>query len=178
MFGAMMFVDLLNGLQRNLQQLAGIDHLIGLPAVVAVAAFLFVILFSEIVEQQFTTANRGLRVALRLKQQLVADADFLRSLVFLEASQTLDVIRRIVTDTLSFSSVTSGTTGLLVVSFERFRDVIVHDEAHIRFVNTHTERDSGDNNLTFLHQKRILISRTSSRIHSCVICARGNTVYL
>ena len=114
MFGLVVFVNLLNGLERQLQQLAGIHLFVGLSAVIAVTAFLFVVFFSEIVEQQFATADSALGIALRLEEQLIADAYLFGRFVFLEPAKTLYVIGAVEAYTLSFASVTSCTSGLSI----------------------------------------------------------------
>ena len=86
MFCFVVLVHLLDRLQRDLQQLTRIHLLVGLAAVVAVAAFVLRVLLAEIVQQQLTAADRALRITLRLEQQLVTDTDLFRGLVFLEAS--------------------------------------------------------------------------------------------
>ena len=174
----MMLVHLLNGLQGQLQQFACIHLLVGLTTVIAVTAFLLRIFLAEIVEQQFTPAYRTLRITLCLKQQLVTDADLFRRLVFLESTQTLDIIRAVETQTYSFTAVSTRTTGLLVISLQRFRDVVVYDEAHIGFIDTHTEGDRRYYHLHFLHQERILVGRTRGGIHTGMVRAGADTVHL
>ena len=173
----MVFVHLLNRLQRQLQQLARIDLLVCLTAVVAVAALVLRVLLAEIVEQQFTPTDRTLRITLRLEKQLVADADLFRRLVFLETSQTLDVVRAVETDTLSFAAVTTCTACLLIVSFQTLRDVIVDHKTNVRLVDTHTERDRRYDHLTLLHQECVLVRTTRRSIHTGVIRTSRDTIH-
>ena len=177
-FRTVFLVYLLDGLQRNLQQLACVHHLIGLPAVVAVTAFVLVVLLAEIVQQQFSAAYGTLRITLRLKQQLVTNTNLFRSLVFLETAQTLDVVRAVETDTLSFAAVTTGTTCLLIITFQALRDVVMHHEPHIRLVDTHTECNRRNNHLTLFHQECILVRTTCCRIHSGMVRSGADAVHL
>ena len=67
MFRFVFLVHLLDGLQRYLKQLARIHLFVGLPAVVAVAAVVLVVLFAEIVQQQLAAADSTLSITLCLE---------------------------------------------------------------------------------------------------------------
>jgi hypothetical protein len=41
-------------------------------------------------------------------------------------------------------AISARASSLLVVVLDRLRDVEVHDETHVRFVYSHSERDSSD----------------------------------
>ena len=178
MFRTMLLVHLLNRLQSDLKQLTRIHLFVGLTAVVAVTAFLLGIFLSEIVQQQFTPTNRTLCITLCLKQQLVAYADLLRSLVFLKTSQTLDVVRAVETQADTFSAVTTCTTGLLIIALQTLRYVVMYDKTNIRLVNTHSEGDCRYDHLTLLHQERILVRTSRLCVHSRVVGSCTNSVYL
>ena len=178
MFRFVFLVYLLDGLKCQLQQLARIHLFIYLAAVVAVAAVVLVVFLAEIVQQQFAPAYSALRITLRLEQQLVPDAYLFRCLVFLEPAQTLYVVRRIETQTVALAAVTTGTPCLLIIAFQRFRDVIMYHETHIRLVDTHAERYRCYYHLAFLHQERVLVGAASRGIHPGVIGARADAVHL
>ena len=129
-------------------------------------------------QQQFAAAERALGITLRLEEELVSDADLFGGLVFLEATQALNVVGRVETETYTFSAVTSGTSGLLIVALEALWYVVVYDEPHIGFVDTHTESDGCHNDLHFLHEEGILVGCSCLRIHARVISTRADSVYL
>ena len=107
---------------------------------------------------------------------MVADADLFWGLVFLEPPQTLYVVRRVETETYTFSAVASGTSGLLIVSLKALGDVVVYDETHVGFVDTHSERDRSHNDLYFLHEESILVGCSGLSIHAGMISARRYTI--
>ena len=173
----MLLVDLLNRLQDQLQQLACIHFLVRLTAVVAVAAFLLVVFLTKIVQQQLAPANRALRITLRLKQQLVADTDLLRRLIFLETTQTFNIVRAVETQTVSFAAISAGTTRLLIIALQTLRDVIVYYKTHVRLVNTHSESDRSHDHLTLFHQEGILMRTTRRRVQTGMVRLGRDTVH-
>ena len=54
----------------------------------------------------------------------------------------------------------------------------MYNKAHIRLVDTHTECDGSNNDLTFFHQKSILVLASFLRIHTCMIWQSGDIVHL
>ena len=53
----------------------------------------------------------------------------------------------------------------------------MNDESHIGFVNSHSKGYCGNNYIHIFHQKFILISRTGSRIHPCMVRQHFYAVY-
>ena len=72
--------------------------------------------------------------------------------------------------TLTFSSISSGTSGLLIIAFKTLRYIIVYDESHIRLVYTHAKRYSSHYNIYPFHQEVVLCSRAGCRIKTGMIC--------
>ena len=133
--------------------------------------------FTEIVQQHTHTAQTWFGIRRRFEQKLLTDFLFRNRLAFHKFFQTKNVLIAIECDTLSFASVTAGTTCFLIIAFERFWYIIMYDKTHIGFVYTHTERNGSHNHIDFLHQKHILIFRTRMCIQSSMIRQSLNTVH-
>ena len=118
MFRTEFLVQLMNSLQYQTEQLRRIHHLICLTAVITTSAVVFLVVFAKIVQQQFPTTNRTLRIRLCLKQQLIANLLLRHRLALLEFPQALNVFGRIEADTLSLATITTSTTSLLVIAFQ------------------------------------------------------------
>ena len=58
---------------------------------------------------------------------------------------------------MSFAAVAAGTAGLLVISFDALRDVVVYHEAHVALVDTHAEGDGGHDDIHLLHEELVLV---------------------
>ena len=94
----------------------------------------------------------------------------------LELAEPLDVFGRIEAETVAFATIASGTTGLLIVAFERLGNVVVNDEAHVGFVDTHTESNGCNDDLCLLHEEGVLVFGALLRVHACMIRQGGYVV--
>ena len=92
--------------------------------------------------------------------------------------QFLQVFIGIKSNTLSFASISSGTSGFLIIPLQAFRNIIVNHITHIRFVNTHTESNRGHDHIDFFHKEIILILCSCGRIHSGMIGTGINPICL
>ena len=69
--------------------------------------------------------------------------------------------------------VASGASGLLVVALDVLRQIVVDDEAHVRFVDAHAERDRRADHAHVVAQKRFLMFvRARSVVEAGVIRLR------
>ena len=59
---------------------------------------------------------------------------------------------------LGFEAVAPGAAGLLLVVLERLRRPGVHDEAHVRAIDPHPERDRRDDDVGVLFEERVLVA--------------------
>ena len=159
----------MNSLQYQSEQLSSIHHAIGLFAVIAVAAFLLVVFFAKVVQQQFPAADWAFGIRLCFKEEQVVYFLFHDGFALLEFAQTFYVFWGIEADTLSFTAIATCATCFLVVSFQRFGYVVVYDKSYIGFIDTHTKGDGSYNHLHFLHEERILVLAACSGVHACVI---------
>ena len=66
-------------------------------------------------------------------------------------------------------AVPAGATGLLVVGLDALRQVEVGDEAHVRLVDPHAERDGGDDDDRVLAHERVLVALALVRAHARVV---------
>ena len=72
-------------------------------------------------------------------------------------------------ETHSLATITSGATCLLIISLKTLGNVVVDDETHIRFVDTHTEGYRCHNDIYLLHQKVVLCLRACCSIKTGMI---------
>ena len=54
-------------------------------------------------------------------------------------------------------TIAPGAPGFLVVAFDVLRQIVMDDEAHVRFVDAHAERDRRANHAHFVAQKKFLV---------------------
>ena len=170
---------LLNGhdnLQRENQLVSGFYLDLGMQAVVAVVAVVLVVDFTEIVEQHLPSANAGLGIGCRLLQQLTAYILFSNRLAFHKLVEFTQVLIGIKSQTDALPAVTTGTSRLLVIAFQRLGDVVVYDEAHIGFVDSHAKGYRSHDDIYLLHQEIILSLGTGSRVESCMVCQSFNLI--
>ena len=77
---------------------------------------------------------------------------------------------------MTFAAITTSTTGLLIISLQRFGNIIVNHITHIGLVDTHTKGNRGNNHIDSLHQEIILIIGSGLGVHTCVICQRLDAI--
>ena len=56
-------------------------------------------------------------------------------------------------------AVAARAAGFLVITFDVFRQVVVDDEADVRFVDAHAEGDGRADDAHFVAQKQFLVAR-------------------
>ena len=95
----------------------------------------------------------------RLQQKLLAYFLFCHRLALHELLQLLQIIVRIESDALSFSSVAPCTPRLLVIAFQTLGNVIMNNKAYVGLVDTHAKRNGSYNDINLLHQEIILVLR-------------------
>ena len=120
-------------------------------------------------QQDLAAAKRSFCISNSFHQQLFTDFLFCNRFPLHKFFQFLDIFKTIISQANSFSSVTSRTSCLLVVSFQAFRNIIVNNKTYIWFINTHTKSNSSNDYVYLFHQELILIGTSSRCIHSCMI---------
>ena len=127
---------------------------------IAGAAIFLGPLLAEIPEQGHATAAfvfGKMRHLLELHPRLVAR---LPVGDLLEKPQVFDhIAARVEEQALGRQSVAPGASGFLVVALHVLRQVGMDDEAHVGFVDPHTERDGGANDLHFVAEECLLVAR-------------------
>ena len=146
-----------------------LEELFRVQAVVAVAAVLLGVVFSEIVEQNLSPAPVGLGVGYGLQQQLFSYLLLGQRLALHEFLQFQDVLVAVECDALSFLSVSAGTSGLLVVALEALGDVIVNHEPYVGFVYAHAEGYGRHYDVHLLHEEHVLVLGPGGGVHAGVI---------
>ena len=167
--GTEILLDGNNRIQDNHQLVFRLYLGLGMQTVVAVMTVVLLMGLSEIMQQHLATAHRGLCISCRLLQQLSADILFCDRLSLHELVEFLEIFIRIEGDTQSLSPISTGTSSLLIISFQGLRNVIMDDKADIRFVNTHTESDGGNDDIYLLHQEVVLCLGAECRVKTRMI---------
>ena len=173
----------LESLRQSLDQfddhghlLTSVKLLLRVQAVVARSAVLGFVILAEIVQQQLSAARVGLGIGDSLDEQLLSDLLLGDRLALHELLQLLYVLITIECYALSLSSVTACSSGLLIISLDALRDVVMDDETHIRLVDAHSECYRRHNDVNLLHQEPVLILRPCLRIKTGMVWRRLDAV--
>ena len=94
---------------------------------------------------------------------------FRNRFVFHEFLQFLQVFKGIKGHADTFAAVTSGTSGLLIISFQTLRHVIVDNIPDVGLVNTHAESNRSNDDINAFHQEVVLRLCTGCSVHSGMI---------
>ena len=132
---------------------------------------------AEISQLHGAATFAGLRVAQHLPQLLAGDALFVRQrleghridLLRNDVLGGADVAGAEIENAARLLAVAAGAPGFLVVALERFRQVVVHDPAHIGLVDAHAKGDGGDDHLRVIANERFLVVATRRCIETGVI---------
>ena len=151
------------------EQFLCLDVLLWLAAVVAVATFIFLVVFTEVVEQSLATAHACLGVCLCLTQKKLANLLFGIDLVLHELLKLEEILVTVEGNTFALTAITTGTACLLIVAFKALWHVVVDHVAHIWLIDTHTEGDSCYNDINTFHEEVILILRAHVAVHTCMV---------
>ena len=135
-------------------------------------AVFFMIFLTKIMKQHFSATDRRFCIGSRFLQQLSADILFCYRFVLHKLLQFSEVFTGIEGDTYTLASITSGSTRFLIIAFQALGYIIMNNKTDIRFIDTHSEGDSSNNDINTLHQKIILGLRTGSRIKTGMIRSR------
>ncbi len=155
--------------QYNHKLLLSLYLRLRMQTVVAVAAVVLIVLLTEIVQQHLSATDRCLGIGGCLHQQLSTDILFCHRLTLHKLLQFIKVLTRVEGQADTLTAITTSTTRLLIVAFQRLRDVVVDHKADIGFINTHTEGDGSHNHVDVLHQEVILRLGASGRVKTGMI---------
>ena len=115
------------------------------------------ICFPEILEKRRTAAFARLGVMDHLLKLRTGDPRLLLAF-FVDEMQLLGNIARAEQQyAFARQSVASGASGLLVIALQIFRQIVMHNKTHVRFVDAHSERDRGRDHAHVVAQKCILM---------------------
>ena len=150
------FFDGKDSFQCRDKLVVGLNFLFRMQAVIAVSAVFLVIFLTEVVQQHLSAAYGSLGISGCLLQQLAADVLLSHRFALHELVEFLEVLVRVERNAPAFSSVSSGPSGLLVISFKALRDVVMHHEPHVGLVYSHSERNRSHYHVYLFHQKVVL----------------------
>ena len=129
-------------------------------------------------QQRLAPAYGRFGISSGFQQKLLANFLLCHRFSLHELLQFLQVFVCIKGYALTFTAISTGTSGLLVIPFQTLWNIVVNHKPYIRLVDSHTESDSCYNNVHFFHQEIILILGPGQRIHSSMIRTRIDTVCL
>src|SRR5206468_9602647 len=73
---------------------------------------------------------------------------------FIDKMQLLDHIARTEEQhAFAWQPISPGPSSLLIIAFNVFRQIVMHDEADIRFIDAHSERDRGSDHAHVVSQR-------------------------
>src|SRR4051812_42466576 len=112
----------------------------GSQAIITSAAILIRERLAKILQQRNTAAGGNLRVMGDLLQLLARDSLLLRVGLFLNELRVLHHISRAKKQqAIARQTVAPGPARLLVIALDILRQIVMHDEAHIRLVDPHAK---------------------------------------
>jgi hypothetical protein len=77
---------------------------------------------------------------------------------FIDKMQLLgDIARTEEQHAFAWQPIAPSASGLLIIAFNVFRQIVMHDEADIRFIDAHSERNRGSDHAYVIAQKCILM---------------------
>ena len=153
-----------------------IKGLARIQAVVAAAAVGFGVGLAEIVEEcgaaaggQFRVAHHAVELRARMAallgiRLLVDEANLLHHIARAEEQQTL-----------RGQAVATGAARLLIVALDIFRQIVMHDEAHVRLIDPHAKGDGRADDAHFIAEKSFLIRGPRIAFEAGVIRRRRNS---
>ena len=165
-----------NGLKCDDQLVACVNLGAWTQTVVTVAAVVLVVLLAKIVQQHLAATDTGLGVCSRFLQQLSADILLGHRFALHKLIQFLQVLIAVESQADALTAIAASASCFLIVAFERLGDIIVDNEAHIGFVDTHTESDGSHDDVDTLHKEVILRLRARAAIQSGMIGSRLDIV--
>ena len=135
-----------------------VEGLLGVEAVVAAAAVFVGKRFAEVGEQRAAAAVARLGIVHHLLQQIPGNTLLLLVGLFLDETELLGDVRCIEQQhTLRRQTVAPGPAGLLIVALDVFRQVVMNHKTHVRFVDAHTKRNRGADDLNLVADECLLI---------------------
>ena len=170
--GTEVLLDSQDGLKHDDQLFLGINPCARMQTVVAVATVVLVVCLTKIMKQHLTTTDGGLSIGCRLLQELAANVLLSHRLPLHKLIQFRKILMTIESQTDALTTITAGTTGLLIIAFERLRYVVMDHETHVGLVDTHTKGDGGNDNIDSLHKEVVLRLRAGSAVKTGMIGSR------
>ena len=147
-------------------------------AIVARAAAVGGKFFAEIREQFTAAAARALGVMHHLLQLFARDLLFLRIRFFVNELRLLHhVAGAEKQNTFARQTVAARAAGFLIIAFDVFRQIVVDDEADVRLVDAHAERDGRADHAHVVAQKKFLMLAAFLRREAGVIRLGAHAVF-
>ncbi|MCG3120600.1 MAG: hypothetical protein ALAOOOJD_03365 [bacterium] len=115
--------------------------------------------FAEIRQQRNTPAALAFRIAEQHAEMMVGDLALGSGFLIDKESDLRHIAVAQQQQAIRAQPVAAGAADFLIIRFKVFRQIIMNDEAHVRFVDPHAERNGGDDNLRVIAEKGFLILR-------------------
>ena len=134
-------VNSMNAGEKFLCRDGSIDGFAWLQTIIATIAGLLRKLFAEVFEQRRTPAFARLGIMHHLPELLSRDPRFALTLFINEMQLLGNIARAEKQHAFAGQPVAPGTSRLLIIALQILWQIVMHDETHIRFVDTHAERN-------------------------------------
>src|SRR4029077_19102898 len=118
------------------------------------------IFFAKISEQSHSPAFARLGVMNHLLKLRSGDSRFAFTLFVDEMELFGHIARAEQQHAFAWQSVPAGASGLLIIALQVFREIVVHHETDVWFVDAHSECNCRSNHADIVSQERFLIFRT------------------
>ena len=149
----MFLVNAVHAGQKFLRVHSAVECLAWRQAIVAAIAWRFCKFFSEIAQQRRSPAFTRFRVVDHLAQLLMRDLLFALTFFFDEALLFYDITCAEEQHALARQAISTRAPGLLIITLDVLRQIIMHDETDIRFVDSHSECNCRRDHTRIIAQK-------------------------
>src|SRR5436190_7587356 len=153
----MFLVNAVHAGQKFLRVHSAVECLAWRQAIVAAIAWRFCKFFSEIAQQRRSPAFTRFRVVDHLAQLLMRDLLFALTFFFDEALLFYDITCAEEQHALARQAISTRAPGLLIITLDVLRQIVMHHKTHVRFVDAHPERDRRSDHSDIVTQKCFLI---------------------
>ena len=162
--------------EKFLRRDRAVESLARVETVVAAVAGFVRPFLREIAQEGGAAAFAGLGVMHHLAQLLARDSRF--ALAFLlDETRLLDHVARAEKENaFARQPVAPGSPGFLVIALDVLRQIVMHDEADVRFVDPHPEGDRRAHHPHVVAQEHLLVLRALLRFQPGVIRLRRDAV--
>ena len=161
-----------NAGEKLLRSHRAVEGLARVQTVVAAVTGLVRPFLREIAQERGATAFARLGIVHHLAQLLARDPRFALAFLVDETRLFDDIAGAEKENAIARQTVATGAAGFLVVALDVLRQIVVHDEADVWFVDPHPEGDRRAHHPHVVAQEHLLVLRALARFEAGVIRLR------